>query len=144
MATLISCDWSYLGAHLHQQSPNANGEKNWLHIKSACSVFALLIWVSSTPACLCTPTAAAPGCAVWYPACHPSSRGSHRSRWNGCTLEAHRHYSIFWRCFCCLDWRARGPRHCTELSVTPGLCRADCRTQTFKSIIKRQLCDCLC
>lgn len=144
MATFMSCDWSFLGAHLHHQSPNANGDKSWLHIKSACSVFALLIWISSIPACLCTPAPAAPGCAVWYPACQPSSRGSHRSRRNGCASEAHPYYSMFWRCFCCLHWRAQGPRRCTELSVTPGLCGADGRIQTFKSTIKRQLCDCLC
>lgn len=144
MATLMSCDWSYLGARLHHQSPNTSGDKSWLYIKSACSIFAVLIWISSTPTCLCTPIPAAPGCAVWYPACHPSSRGSCRSQWNGYALEAHQYYSIFFRCLCCLDWRAQGPRQCTELIVTPDLCRADCRTQTFVTTIKRQLCVCLC
>lgn len=96
----------------------------------------LLIWISSTPACLCTPIPAAPGCAVWYPASHPSSHGSHRSQWNGYALEAHQYYSIFWRCFCCLDWRAQGPRHCTELIVTPGLCRTDCRLKPLCPLLK--------
>lgn len=41
-------------------------------------------------------------------------------QWNGYALEAHEYYSIFWCCFCCLDWRAQGPRHCTELIVTPA------------------------
>lgn len=36
------------------------------------------------------------------------------------------------------------PKHCTEFSITPGIPRVDCRTQTFISTIKRQLCDCLC
>lgn len=140
----MSCDWSYLGAHFHHQSPNASGDKSLLHIKSTCSIFALFIWINSTPACLCTPIPAAPGCAVWYPGCHPSSGGSRRSQWNGCTSEARQYYSIFCHCFCWLDCHAQGPRHCTEPIVTPGLCRTNCRTQTFVTTIKRQLCDCLC
>ena len=118
--SLTSHDWSSLCDSLHHRRLYSHEDKGRLHVKSSCSVFALLIRASSISACLCTLMSAAAGYMVWYPNCRPSVRRSRRSQRSSCASEVDWYYSIFWRWFCCLDWHARGPKHCAEFSMAPG------------------------
>lgn len=143
-ASLKFLDCNYVGANLHNQNLNSNEDKSWLRVTSAGSTFVLLISTHSASTCLCVLLSAARGDMASCPSCHPSIP----SFWDP---EKQLIFGGVFVLFCFLNAAfvasidvLGAPDTARSLVWPRGLCRVDCRTQTFISTIKRQLCGCLC